>query len=60
MSTAPARRLQLTAYGALAAAATVPAHGSRSAVLPTAVLLFRRGARDASPEVAMLSSQVRV
>lgn len=56
MSTAPARRLQLAAYDALAAAATVP--GSRSAVLPAAVALFRRGARDASPELAALSSQV--
>ena len=58
MSTAPARRLQLAAYGALAAAAAVPGHGSRSAVLPAAMALFRRGAQDASPELAALSSQV--
>ncbi len=58
VSTAPARRLQLAAYAALTAAATVPGHGSRSAVLPAATALIRRGAQDASPDLAALSSQV--
>ena len=57
-TTAPARRLQLAAYGALAAASTVPGQGSRSTVLPAAVALLRRGAQDASPKLASLSSQV--
>ena len=57
-STAPARQLQLAAYSVLAAAVTVPGHGSRSAVLPAATALLRRGAQDAFPELAMLSSQV--
>lgn len=57
-STAAIRGVQLAGLKALAAAALTPCGGSRSAALPTAVALFRRGAVAMDPNTALFCSQV--
>ena len=58
-STAPVRGVQLAAYGVLAAAVLTPSGGARSAALPAALAMFRQGAVDANPALALFCSQVR-